>query len=137
MKTTIQHNNTTYEIDLSQPIDISLPIQNSEQNSITWYLDQPEINPVVIGEVVGSVVSAKSSTNFNNILFNPHGHGSHTECLGHITKDFYSINQTLKQFMFVAEVISVNPEKINEDLVIGKNQIENVLNSKSPEALVI
>lgn len=137
MKTTIQHNNTTYEIDLSQPIDISLPIQNNEQNPIAWYLDQPEINPVVIGDFVGSVASGKSSTNFNNILFNAHGHGTHTECLGHITKDFYSINQTLKQFMFVAEVISVTPEKINEDLVIGKNQIENVLNGKSPEALVI
>jgi hypothetical protein len=39
-----------------------------------------------------------SSTNFNTIQFNPHGHGTHTECLGHITRDFYSINQALKQF---------------------------------------
>ena len=137
MKTTIQHNNTTYEIDLSQPIDISLPIQNNEQNPIAWYLDQPEINPVVMGDFVGSVASGKSSTNFNNILFNPHGHGTHTECLGHITKDFYSINQTLKQFFFIAELISIEPEVFQEDFIITKNQIEQALNGTSPEALVI
>ena len=137
MKTTIQHNNTTYEIDLSKPNDISLPIQNNEQNPIAWYLDQPEINPVVMGDFVGSVASGKSSTNFNNILFNPHGHGTHTECLGHITKDFYSINQTLKTFFFTAELISIEPEMIDNDFVITKNQIEKSLNAKTPEALII
>ncbi len=137
MKTTIQHQNKTYEIDLTKPIDISLPIQNNEQNPIAWYLDQPEINPVIMGDFVGSVISGKSSTNFNNILFNPHAHGTHTECLGHITKDFYSINQTLKQLFFVSELISVLPEKRDEDFVITKCQIEKLLERKTPEALII
>jgi len=137
MKTTIQHQNKTYEINLAEPIDISLPVQNNEQNPIAWYLDQPEINPVVMGDFVGSVASGKSSTNFNNILFNPHGHGTHTECLGHITKDFYSINQTLKNFFFIAELISVTPENQGADFVITKKQIENFLNGKTPEAIVI
>jgi len=137
MKTTIQHNNKTYEIDLLKPIDISLLIQNNEQNPIAWYLYQPEINPVVMGDFVGSVASGKSSTNFNNILFNPHGHGTHTECLGHITKDFYSINQTLKNFFFIAELISIEPELIDNDFVITKNQIEKALNGKTSEALII
>lgn len=137
MKTTIQHNNKIYEIDLSKPLDISLPIQNNEQNPIAWYLDKPEINPVIMGDFVGSVSSGKSSTNFNNILFNPHGHGTHTECLGHITKDFYSINQTLKQFFFIAELISVELQVFENDFIITKNQIEKTLNGKTPEALVI
>lgn len=137
MKTTLQHNTKTYEIDLSQPIDISLPIQNNEQNPIAWYLDQPEINPVVMGDFIGSVASGKSSTNFNNILFNPHGHGTHTECLGHITEEFYSINQTLKQFFFIAELISIEPEMFEGDFIITKNQIEEALNGNVPEALVI
>ena len=137
MKTTIQHKNSAYNIDLSKPIDISLPIQNNDQNPIAWYLDQPEINPVVMGDFVGSVASGKSSTNFNNILFNPHGHGTHTECLGHITKDFYSINQTLKTFFFTAELVSMEPELIDNDLVITKNQIKKALNGSNPEALII
>lgn len=136
MKATIEHNGATFTVDLSQPIDISIPLTNNEQNPIAWYIDKPIIEPVKMGDWVGKV-SEGSSTNFNNIFFNPHGHGTHTECLGHITRDFYSINQALKQFFFTAELVSVQPEEQGEDLVITKLQIEKALEGKTPEALVI
>jgi len=136
MKATINHNNTTFEADLSQPIDISIPLTDSDSNPIAWYLDKPVIEPVKMGDWTGKV-SEGASTNFNNIFFNPHGHGTHTECLGHITKDFYSINQALKQFFFLAELISVTPEEQGEDLIITKAQVEEALSGKRPEALVI
>lgn len=118
-----------FEIDLSKPIDISIPITNDEKNPIAWYQNAPEINPVVMGDWIGKVSEGKSSTNFNNLFFNPHAHGTHTECLGHITKEFYSINQCLKQFFFWTTLISVQPEKEGEDLVISKSQIEKALQS--------
>ena len=125
-----------FEVDLSKPIDISIPLTNTDANPIAWYIEKPEINPVVFGEWIGSVKEG-ASTNFNNIFFNPHGHGTHTECLGHITKEFYSINLCLKQFFFLAELISIQPEMQGEDLVITKNQIEKALAGKTTEALVI
>lgn len=125
------------QIDLSKPIDISIPITNNEQNPIAWYLDKPEISPVIVGDWIGKVSEGKSSTNFNNIYFNPHGHGTHTECLGHITRDFYSINDSLKQFFFFAQLISIEPERVDEDLIITKSQIETALNKNSLEALII
>ncbi len=128
--------NNTHQIDLSKPIDISIPLSNTDENPIAWYIERPEIKPVVFGDWIGKV-SEGSSTNFNNIFFNPHGHGTHTECLGHITKDFYSINQCLKKFFFTAELISIAPEKVNDDLIITKNQIEKALNGKTPEAIII
>lgn len=137
MKTCIQHNNQSLEIDLSKPLDISIPLTNDEQNPIAWYQNAPQIEPVKMDDWIGKVSEGKSSTNFNNIFFNPHAHGTHTECLGHITRDFYSINQCLKQFFFTAEVISVEPMKIGEDLVITKGQIEKALQNKNTEAIVI
>jgi len=129
--------NSTYEIDLSKPIDISIPITNTDANPIAWYIEKPVIEPVRFGDWIGKV-SEGSSTNFNNIIFNPHGHGTHTECLGHITKDFYSINQSLKQFFFLAELISVQPDEVDEDLVITKKHISAAIDkSKNPEALII
>ncbi|MBY0487425.1 MAG: cyclase family protein [Flavobacteriaceae bacterium] len=122
-----------YEIDLSKPIDISIPLSNTDKNPIAWYIEKPKIEPVVFGDWIGKV-SEGSSTNFNNIFFNPHGHGTHTECLGHITREFYSINQCLKQFFFTAELISITPEDINGDLVITKNQIEIALHKDSTDA---
>lgn len=137
MITNINHLNKEFQIDLSQPLDISIPLTNSDQNPIAWYIEKPEIEPVRFGNWVGKVSEGSSSTNFNNIFFNPHGHGTHTECLGHITRDFYSINQCLKQFFFTAEVISVVPEAQGEDFVITKSQIENALEGKFPEAIII
>nr|WP_315234198.1 cyclase family protein [uncultured Flavobacterium sp.] len=126
-----------FKVNLSKPIDISIPLTNTDENPIAWYIEKPVIEPVVFGDWIGKVSEGKSSTNFNNIFFNPHGHGTHTECLGHITREFYSINQSLKQFFFLAELISVVPEIQGEDLVITKNQIENSLSGKTPEAIII
>lgn len=127
--------NTT--VDLSKPIDISLPITSDEKNPIAWYQSQPEITPVKMGDWIGKVSEGKSSTNFNNIFFNPHAHGTHTECLGHITKDFYSINQTLKTFFFTAQLISVQPLASGKDWIITKECVQNEIGGKSPKALII
>jgi kynurenine formamidase len=126
-----------YQIDLSKPIDISISLTNTDENPIAWYIEKPIIEPVVFGDWIGKVSEGKSSTNFNNIFFNPHGHGTHTECLGHITREFYSINQALKQFFFLAKLVTVEPEKIGEDLVITKDQISDCLNGIKPEAIII
>ena len=135
-----------FQIDLSKPIDISIPLSNTDENPIAWYIEKPEIEPVKFGDWIGKV-SEGSSTNFNNIFFNPHGHGTHTECLGHITREFYSINQCLKQFFFTAELISIMPERFEDDLIITKSQIEKffVISTKekshtiknNPEAIII
>jgi kynurenine formamidase len=126
-----------FEIDLSKPIDISIPLTNTDENPIAWYIEKPVIEPVIFGDWIGKVSEGKSSTNFNNIFFNPHGHGTHTECLGHITREFYSINQCLKQFFFFAKLVTVEPQRIDEDLVITKDQISDALNGSKPEAIII
>ncbi|WP_310557386.1 cyclase family protein [Flavobacterium sp.] len=125
-----------FQVDLSKPIDISIPLSNTDENPIAWYIEKPEIKPVKVGDWVGKV-SEGSSTNFNNIFFNPHGHGTHTECLGHITREFYSINQCLKQFFFTAELISVEPKSIGDDLIITKESIPIALDVTKPEAIII
>jgi kynurenine formamidase len=132
----IHYYNQYFEVDLSKPIDISILITNTDANPIAWYIEKPIIEPVILGDWKGKV-SEGASTNFNNIFFNPHGHGTHTECLGHITRDFYSVNDSLKQFFFVAELLSVSVETQGEDLVITKAQLEKALKGKTPEALVI
>ena len=129
-------NNKSLKVDLSKPLDISIPLIASNKNPIAWYLGEPKIEPVKEGEWIAKV-SEGASINFNNISFNPHAHGTHTECIGHITSEFYSINETLKNFFFLAEVITVVPETLGEDLVISKKQIKHLLKGKTPEAIVI
>jgi hypothetical protein len=55
------------KVDLSKPIDISIPITNTDDNPIAWYIEKPLIEPVTFGEWVGKVSLGMSSTNFNSI----------------------------------------------------------------------
>jgi kynurenine formamidase len=132
---TLQIKDKSYTADLSKPLDISLPLNFSKDNPIAWNLTAPKKEPVVFGDWIGSVV-AGAPTNFNNIYFNPHAHGTHTECVGHITKEFYSINNCLKKFFFTAEVLTIQPQKSNDDYIITKKQLIKGLHTK-PEAVVI
>ncbi|RLD27603.1 MAG: cyclase family protein [Bacteroidetes bacterium] len=136
MIATIHFNSKKYQIDLSKPLDISIPLLASKNNVNAWYLKEPKIEPVKADGWIGSVAQG-ADVNFNNIYFNPHAHGTHTECVGHITKKKYSINQNLKQFFFLAEVITVAPEKLEDDFVISKKQLQFALGNKKREAIII
>ena len=136
MIATIEHKGQHFKTDFSEPIDISIPLKPGVNNVNAWYCGPVKIEPVVMGDWVGDV-NKGAGVNFRNVFFNPHGNGTHTECVGHISKENISLNQNLKSFFFLAELISVNPEKINEDLVITKKQLVNVCKFDIAEAIVI
>lgn len=137
MVSKITHKGKSYHADLSKPIDISIPLRAGEENVNAWYVQPVKIEPVRMGDWIGDVKQG-GSVNFRNIFFNPHGNGTHTECVGHISKEDYSINQVLKKFFFMAELITVLPDETKEgDKIITKEHIENCLGEKRPEAIII
>lgn len=115
-------------IETSLPIDLSIGLSNTLDNPRAWYVDPPSFEPVRTEHYVGSVAEG-GVVNFRDIAFNPHGHGTHTECLGHITEKVHSVNAVLKEFMLKARVISVQPKEVqldasNVDWIIQKDQLE-------------
>lgn len=123
-------------IDLSKPLDISIPLRGDDSNVNAWYVEAPRIEPHVDGDFIGKV-SEGASTNFNWIRFSPHAHGTHTECVGHITRGFHSVNESLHTYFFLAEVITIAPEKYQDDFVISRKQLQYALGNKKREAVVI
>jgi len=136
MKTFINHNKKEYQINLAKPLDISMPLRGDATNVNAWYLEHPHIAPHIEGNFVGSIEKG-ASTNFYDIWFNPHAHGTHTECVGHITREFASVNQSLSRFFFSAELVTVAPGKRGDDFIITKKQLQNAIGNTRPEALVI
>jgi arylformamidase len=136
MKTIIEYRNTSFKIDLSKPIDISMPLRGTKENVTAWYVNPPEFIPVMENGFIGDV-NLGGAVNFRNIFFNPHGHGTHTECVGHISKEAYTINQCLKQFTYLAKVVTITPEKINGDTVITLDQAKNCWKNNDADAIVI
>ena len=134
-------NNSQF-IDTNLPLDISIPLSNTAENPRAWYVDLPVFEPVMENGFNGSVANG-GSVNFRNIYFNPHGHGTHTECLGHITPEVFSVNNSMKTYFFIAEVITIEPTIQNnlndqkEDRIILKEDLINALKGKTCEALVL
>ena len=136
MIATIRYNSKKYKIDLSEPLDLSIPLRGDTSNVNAWYIDHPKISPHTEGEFVGNV-SEGASVNFNDIWFNPHAHITHTECAGHITKKFHSVNKSLDRYFFLAKVITIAPGKLHGDFVISRKQLQNALGNDIVEAAVI
>lgn len=138
MIATIFHAGKEYKVDFFKPLDISIPLKADKECASAWYVEPMKLEPVVMGEWIGDV-NKGGSVNFRTVTFNPHGNGTHTECVGHISKEFYTINKSLERFLFIAEVITVLPVSLeNGDFVITRKQLEQLLaESGKPEALVI
>lgn len=138
MIATVFHKGREFKVDFFQPIDISIPLHTGKDCVSAWYVQPMQLEPVVMGDWIGDV-NKGAGVNFRNVIFNPHGNGTHTECVGHISKEFYTINKNLKRFLFIAELITVLPEELdNGDHVITRKALELQLSDvKPPEALVI
>jgi len=136
MTTTIRYNSRNYTIDLSNPLDISIPFRDGPDGLRAWGQKPASIEPVSSETFTGSV-AAGASVNFNDIHFNPHAHGTHTECYGHITKEVHSVNNIFRKYFFYTEVITIAPEKYQDDFVISRKQLQYALRNRKREALVI
>ena len=136
MLATIELKSKKIKIDLSQPLDISIPIRDGHKNVNAWYIGPPSIKPERFDDDIVSVAEG-ASVNFNTINFNPHSHGTHTETVGHIVEKKHSINKALNTFFFHAEVITVAPENLMKDAVISAKQLRFAIGNKVREAIVI
>lgn len=134
---TILHKGKQYRVDFFQPIDISIPLHTGENCVSAWYVEPMKLEPVVMGDWVGDV-NQGGSVNFRTVTFNPHGNGTHTECVGHISREFYTINRSLQRFFYIAELVTVLPEQLdNGDFVVTAQQLRTLLGDTQPEAVVI
>ena len=103
--TIVEHEGQRYIINLGHPINISLPVKR-QGGPNAFYLNQAVYETVVAGGFTGNV-AAGGSCNCENIHFNPHGNGTHTECAGHVSATPMYINEVLKKSFFPAVLISV------------------------------
>ena len=134
MKITLTHHNRTYRADLSQPLDLSMPL--SADGASCFYAPPFEYVPVVAGSFIGEVAKG-GAVNFMNVRINPHGNGTHTECVGHIAPELYSINEALTQFAFLAEVVTLYPTlQPNGDRVITHDALSAALQHHTPAVVL-
>jgi arylformamidase len=131
-------NKKKYSANLSAPLDISLPLKEGDNNPNCYWAEPVKFETISSGDFIGSV-KAGGNVNYQKLTFAPHGNGTHTECFGHLSADNdATINKSLTNFHFIAELISVTPEKqSNGDLLITLAQVKRQIKYSQAEALII
>lgn len=119
--------------NLDQGLDLSIPVRRGENSVEAFYIPHARMEPFCAGGFVGSTAEG-GACNCENIHFNAHGNGTHTECVGHVSMEPHYMPDTLHRHFFEAVLLSITPEtQENGDHVIQEHQIPNVL----PEAFII
>lgn len=137
-----QKSGENFQVDLSKPIDLSLSSKTLKSFK-AWYRDEIRFKTISDGDFIGSVAKG-GSVNFREITINPHANMTHTESVGHISKQEVPINQIFKPFHYIAQLISVKPQEVTSeksvhqlgDQCVFLNQIKNKINSNT-EALIL
>jgi len=123
MQATIKYNHKSYLINLEEPIDISIRLKDGSDNLTAWYCPPPRIEAVMTEYFTGDV-NLGGPVNFRDVYFNPHGHGTHTECVGHISTERYNVNECIREYNMPAYLLSIEPElQENGDDIIMPAQI--------------
>jgi arylformamidase len=135
MQAIIEHSQKKYTVDLHQPLDISIPLRSGGHNPNAFGIQPPLFEPFRAGGFVGSVAEG-GSVNCENLFINPHGNGTHTECVGHISKERITINQCLKQYHTIAQLITAAPQPVGTTHVVTLDSVKKRFIA-STESLII
>ena len=100
-----------WHVDLGGAIDLSIPLVfDGEQPR--FFAEQPAAAvPLKVGDFVGSVARG-ASCNCAVYTLAPHCHGTHTECVGHVTGDEATLATRTPAAPCLALVISVEPRAL-------------------------
>jgi kynurenine formamidase len=98
----------TYTADLSQPISIAIPLHFDGKQPNTYDVPKAISHAYEDGTFVGDVRRG-GSCNFETMTLTPHCNGTHTECIGHITRERVHIAETDFKRISTALLISIAP----------------------------
>ena len=136
----INHQGRIWRIALNDPIDLSIPLDADSPGPRAWHVGPPLFTPVRDGEKTYAVKDG-SPVNFRDVTFNPHGNGTHTESVGHITPEVQPVGPVFQRYWFAAQLVSILPQERRTadgvDKVITLGLMRSAIGENFPEALVL
>ncbi|HEX9960410.1 MAG TPA: cyclase family protein [Pyrinomonadaceae bacterium] len=146
----IQINNRTYKIDGENSLDISIPLDFGGAQPNAYGAEKATAEPCEAGSLIGDT-RLGGSCNFEQYKFIPQCNGTHTEGVGHLTRERISIHDCLKDAFIPATLVSIKPENAPEanetysinlgktDKLITRRTIENALqnlDAQNPQSAI-
>jgi len=104
MKLTLEKDGRRYSFQTEKGMDLSISL--NPKGPRAWYVEPMRIEPVRTEQFLGSVAEG-GAVNFRDVYFNPHGHGTHTENVGHIVDTDFPVVKSIGSSHYMAKLISV------------------------------
>lgn len=117
---------------LDQGHCIAIPLDHLHPQPNAFFAPLYEAAPHKAGEWTGDTRSG-ASVNFYDLRLNPHGNGTHTECVGHISRERYFVHDALADGFWRAQLISVYPSQFEN----GDRVIDHIEWEDGAEAIVL
>ena len=95
--------------DLSDALSIAVPLDFDGPQPNAFGLPRATAHAVRQGGFIGDTRSG-GSVNCELLSLVPHGNGTHTECLGHVTEERISVADVLHGGLWLTALLTVSPE---------------------------
>lgn len=109
--------------------DISIPLRFNAAQPTFFGAAAASEQPLAGGSFVGDVRQG-GSCNCSIHTFVPHCNGTHTECVGHITRERMSVRNLAVHHLSAALLITVEPQLIDGDRVITLAALQTAVGSR-------
>ncbi len=109
MDITVTLNGTRYDVNLNHPLDISIPVR-FEGAQLSAFGAAPASKEPYETEGFTGAIAQGGSCNCDVYTFSPHLHGTHTECVGHISSNAIHVYDIIKDSLIPATLLTVTPE---------------------------
>ena len=97
------------DVDLAQPLSLALPLDFAGPQPRHFDAPPASARPYAVPGFAGAV-AAGASCNCAVITLNPHCNGTHTECVGHLTREPLDAQRVMPAGLLPALLVSVAPE---------------------------
>lgn len=146
MELTLTLGGKRYAVELDSPHDLSLPVRFDAEQISVFGAPPAASMPLEAGAFLGSV-AREGSCNCEVHTFCAHTSGTHTECVGHITRNAIAIHDVLRETLMPATLLtlapvsaantrdSYTPQLRSDDKVLDRAAVEAALKNREAEFL--
>lgn len=96
-------------VDLARPLELAIPLEFDAAQPRHFGADAARSQPFVAGAFSGDVATG-AGCNCRTITLTPHCNGTHTESVGHLTREPFDAHRAIPAGLIPALVVSVEPE---------------------------
>ncbi len=131
MKLNLKKDGRTFSFQTEKGKDLSISLNPNGPRA--WYVEPMRIEPVRTEQFLGSVAEG-GAVNFRDVYFNPHGHGTHTENVGHIIDTDFPVVKSISSSHFFAKLVTVELRRKDATQGVSQGALQDSTKDVSQDA---